>query len=184
MYILLFNYNKMERTNSFELVEADQPMALQGFKDNFERRQQLVGELCHYLKQMLNDQIDQHCKELQSCVEDKRGILSSFIFYTTPLSEEEIIKRAQNSSEVPQESIENLVGSFHERCTSKLPFIQNIINLLQTNRAPEYVVDFANQLIANITATDDILISNLRNTATWRNVLVINEDGTESGHML
>jgi len=170
--------------DSFEIVDPDQPMALQGFEDNFKGRQELVGKLCQYLKQMLNEQIERYCNELQNCVEDKRSILSLFYTYNTiPLSEEEIIKRAQSSFEVPQESIENLIGSFHERCTSKLPFIQNNINLLQANGASEDVVDYAKNLLANIQQTDLLLIANLRNTATWRDVLVINEDGTESDHM-
>uniref|UniRef100_A0A6C0J573 Uncharacterized protein n=1 Tax=viral metagenome TaxID=1070528 RepID=A0A6C0J573_9ZZZZ len=170
--------------DDFEMVKADQPMAIQGFEDNFNRRQELVGLLCNHLKQMLNYQIDQYCKELQNCVKDNRGFLSYFYTYNTiPLSEEEIIKRVQNSFEVPQESIEELVTSFHERCTSKLPFIQNNINLLQTNNAPPDEVDIAKALLAKIQETDLILIANLRNTATWRDVLVINEDGTESDHM-
>jgi hypothetical protein len=171
----------MDTNNTTEealLVTSDQPLALIGFQDNVQARQELIVQLCNELKLEINQKLDQYCIDLKSCIEDKRSYFS--IAYWTgalPTSEQEIIQMIESGKEISQTAVDNVVSSFHERCTSKLPYIERAIDCLQ-QLDPSIDRSSFDSTLNEIRAKDRLIVDNLTKSATWRDVLHVEDDGT------
>lgn len=60
--------------DNFEVVELNPDISVIGFKSNVEERQSLVSKICSELKTNINNILDQNCKNLLECTNDKRSI--------------------------------------------------------------------------------------------------------------
>jgi hypothetical protein len=167
-------------TTGFLLVDdEDQPLSLIGFRNNIDKRQELIEYLCHEIKNNINQQLDNYCDELRSCTQDTRSYYDltwAYLYGGVPVSEEQILKMAANDEEISQQAVDSLVESFEKRCSSKIPPLENaIIALAALNTEDTVVIDRTkyNKILDDIKETDKLIKRHLNNSATWKAVIAI-----------
>ena len=160
------------------IVELDQELSVVGFRDNVNGRQELLLQICSLLKKEINEKLDQYCRDLELCVADQRSYFS--VAYWTgalPISELEILQMVDTGKEITQSAVDNTVNSFHERCTSKIPFIERAIECLG-KLDPSEDLNLYKHMLDKIREHDRLIVENLTKSATWKNVLHIEDDGS------
>ena len=131
----------------------------------------MLFKLCSTLKQEINKKIDEYCRDLELCVSDQRSYFSvAYLMGALPVSEKEILDLIDSGKEIPQTAVDNVVNSFHERCSSKIPFIERVIECLGKLDPSENLDEFKSML-NQIREHDRLIVENLTRSATWRNVL-------------
>lgn len=84
------------------------------------------------------------------------------------MSEEEILN---TSGEISEEAVQNVISSFRNRCTDKIRSIENIILSIQVLDSNIDITPYTDA-ISRLRKIDRLIVQNLSESATWKNVIM------------